>query len=368
MRVLHVVDGDQRRGAEIFAGDLVRALEADVSAQHVAVLRPMASRPVEFLAPVTRLDGGLFGAGARVRRLARLLATWRPDVIQVHGGDALRPLVAARRPGGIPLVLRHIGMAAPKATFGVRRHAYRLLFRRADRHIAVSDAVRRQVIRIFAVPPQRVLTIPNAVDPERLRPHRDRVGVRAALGIPADALVLLSVGALVPEKDPAALVRIGAHLLRRDPRAFHLIVGDGPVRAEVQRVAAAQGLDGRLLILGARSDVADLLAAGDVLLLASSQDGMEGMPGIAIEAGLAGIPVAGYAVAGLPEVIVDGVTGMLTRPGEELALAETTAALMFDADMRKRLGAAARERCRARFDIRSASNAYLGLYRSVLEE
>jgi len=175
------------------------------------------------------------------------------------------------------------------------------------------------------------------------------------------------VGALVPEKDPATQVRVGAEMLRRDPGAVLLIVGDGPLRGSVERQASSLGLDGRLQLLGSRVDVPDLLAASDVLLLASRADGMEGMPGVVIEAALAGIPAAAYAVPGIPELIRDGETGMVVRPGRPASLLSAAARLMSEAHLRQEMGTAARAWCQARFTIDRIAPLYLEVYRRVLE-
>jgi glycosyltransferase involved in cell wall biosynthesis len=130
-------------------------------------------------------------------------------------------------------------------------------------------------------------------------------------------------------------------------------------------LAAESGVGERMRFLGSRADVADILVAGDVLLLASRGDGMEGMPAIAIEAGLAGLPVVAYSVAGVPEVVVDGTTGLLAPPGDIDALTERLVALVLDPELRARLGSAARTRCRGRFDIQSVAPLYARVYEEV---
>jgi glycosyltransferase involved in cell wall biosynthesis len=116
-------------------------------------------------------------------------------------------------------------------------------------------------------------------------------------------------------------------------------------------------------MLGSRSDVADLLAASDALLLASRS---EGMPGCVIEAGMAGLPVVSYAVAGVPEVVVDGMTGFTVAPGDLHTLAHRIATLLGDPDLRSRLGEAARDRCERTFGISAIASRYLAVYEEVL--
>lgn len=361
LRVLHVVATSQRRGAEIFAADLVHALEGRGIAQRVAVLRSNGSQAVAYHAPVHGLTGGKL---ERVAALRRLVHRSRPHVIQAHGGEAMTASVFATT--SVPIVYRRVGGAPPSLRRGWRRRVFRHLVRHTARVVAVADAVRRETISLLGVPRSHVVTIPNGVDPGRLTAHRDRATVRTALGIDHAAPVFLSMAALTWEKDPLAHLRVGAGVLRSLPRAAHLFVGDGPMRSQMEREVSSIGLDGRIHLLGARSDVPDLLEAADVLLFASRPDGMEGMPAAAIEAGMVGTPTVGYDVAGLGEVVLDRTTGRLVPWGEEDALATAMVDLLGDDEARHAMGEAARVRCLAGFSIDDIATRYVGLYRGVL--
>jgi glycosyltransferase involved in cell wall biosynthesis len=364
MRVLHVVATAQLRGAEIFASDLVRALASHGVAQHVAVIRGSAPVEVQYAAP-TAIPGrdGLAIPGLRIdlrslTGLRRLVRTVRPHVVQAHGGETLKYAVPAAM-GGPPIVYRSIGLVAPWATRGVRRLAWAGLARRADRTVVVAEAVARQVMEVFGLLPSKVVRIPNAVDAGRLRPSRPARETRAALGIPAEVPLVISVGALTWEKDPLGQLEVAERILGAVPDAVYLLVGAGPLDRRVRTRVVERGLRDRVRLLGARTDVADLLAASDVLVLASS---IEGMPASVIEAGMAGLPVAAYAVAGVPEVVEDGVTGRLVPPGDAGALAGATIALLGNAAAQVEMGGAARVRCTTRFDIGAVAPSYLELY------
>jgi glycosyltransferase involved in cell wall biosynthesis len=367
MRLLHVVATGQRRGAEVFAADLVRALEGDGIDQRVAVLRgsglavdfpsPVAVlRNVGWRVPGVRLDLGTLGA------LRDLIDDWRPDVVQVHGGEPLKHAVLAARRSGAPVVYRRIGSAPARISRGPGRFGHGQLMRRATRVVAVAEALRRETIETFRVPPGRVLTIPNAVDAERLQHGRPRQDVRAMLEIPFDAGVLISVGALTWEKDPEAHLEVSDLVRKKLPDMIHLFVGDGPLRPELERAIHERALGGRVRLLGARNDVPELLSGADVMLLASR---VEGLPGCLIEAGLVRRPAAAFALAGVPEVVQDGRTGFLAPPGDVQALARAASRLLADPDLRASMGEAAEERYRTLFDIRVVAPRYLGLYREL---
>jgi glycosyltransferase involved in cell wall biosynthesis len=146
------------------------------------------------------------------------------------------------------------------------------------------------------------------------------------------------------------------------PDAVHLIVGEGPLRPAVAEEAARLDPAGRTTLLGSRADVGDLLAASDVVLLASRS---EGLPGSLIEAGLTGLASAAYDLAGVSEVLADEATGLLAPPGDQAALAAAVTRLLQDDRTRAEMGRAARERCAARFGIGTVGQAYLALYREL---
>jgi glycosyltransferase involved in cell wall biosynthesis len=362
VRILHLIATGQRRGAEVFASDLVAALDEPGLRQRVAVLHGDPPWPVDFGAPVTAL-------GARplplhpgaLRALRRLLLDWGPDLVQAHGGQPLKyaVLAAPRRP---PIVYRRIGSLAGWLSSRPRRALYGRLVRRAAAVVAVAESVRRETVDAFRLPPERVVTIPNGVDPGRLRPARGRAATREALGVPAEATVVLSLGALSWEKDPLGQLAVTAPLLRGRPGTVHLFAGDGPLRAELEAAARGAGLDGRALVLGSRADVGDVLAASDLVLFGSRT---EGMPASVIEAGVAGLPVAGVALDGIPEVVEDGVTGLLVPPGDHDGLRAAVGRLLANGPLRAAMGAAARARCLERYGIEAIADSYRAVYRGL---
>jgi glycosyltransferase involved in cell wall biosynthesis len=339
MRVLHIVATDQRRGAEIFAEDLRRVLDGI---------------GIDQMSMVLSRDGG-------ISDLRRVWRSFRPQLLQAHGGSALKHAVLAAT--GTPIVYRRIGGAHPSLRRPLRRRLFGALMRRADRVVTVADYVREETLTLFRLSPECVVTIPNGVDPVRMRPGTSRGSIRELLGIPSDAAVLLSIGALVREKDPSSHLEVSRRVLEVRRDAFHLIVGDGPLRGTAEDENRAKANGDRVRFLGVRSDVADLLSAADVVLFASRPDGMEGMPAVLIEAGMCGAPVAGFDVAGAGEVVVDGVTGRLVPWPDHDALARVVLEL-FDRD--GSMGAAARVRCLREFSIEPIAKQYMGVYESVL--
>jgi glycosyltransferase involved in cell wall biosynthesis len=366
MRILHLVSSTDRRGAQIFASDLVGALKAAGTEQRVVALRAAAGPATSFEAPAlalrangssARFDGRILGG------LVREIARFEPDVIQAHGGEALKYAVPATIGRRIPVVYRRIGSTPEWASSAAQRSLYGVLARRAAAVVAVSEATREETLRVFRVPAERAVTIPNAVDARRLKTQKTRDEVRGELGVSGSAPLVVSAGALTWEKDPVGQVEIAASVLDEAPDAVFALAGDGPLSADARAAIAGLGLQDRVRLLGVRTDVPDLLGAGDVLLLASST---EGSPAVVIEAGLLGLPVAAYAVGGVPEQVDDGVTGILAPAGDRAALAADLARLLRDADRRREMGRRHLLRCRDEFEIGAVAPRYLEVYERLV--
>jgi glycosyltransferase involved in cell wall biosynthesis len=357
----------------MFAADLVHGLNRANVSQRVSVLRGSgASSEVSFEAPVTVLSqNGDRPTGARMSRKAlgglhRLAKEWRPDIVQAHGGEALKYCLFSRSSPRGGLVYRRIGTAPAWLRRGLRKRAHSFMMRRSARVIAVADVARHEAIHTFGLPEALVVTIPNAVDLDRFTPTVARDLMRAQLGVPRGAPVAVFVGALTWEKDPLGYLELAAPVLRALPNALQLFVGDGFLMDEMRASVSRLALDDQVSLLGNRSDVANILSAADLLVVASRTDGMEGMPACVIEAGMAGIPVAAYAIAGIPEVVQDGATGLLAPPQNRDALARAMLSLLRDRETRVKMGRAARALCTSHFTMESVAPRYLQVYEELL--
>jgi glycosyltransferase involved in cell wall biosynthesis len=354
-----------RRGAELFAFDLTAALAREAVEQLVVFLHRGREPVLRFTVPHGPLPRGAWSVPgvnidpATLGGLRRAMAEFRPTLVQAHGGEPLKYAVAA---GAGPILYRRIAAAPPAVRGGGRRAVYGWLMRRARRVVAVSEPIRRETVEVFGVPAGRVTTIPRGVDPRRVAPVRGRAATRSALELPPAAAVLLSLGALTWEKDPDAQLDVARRVAPNVPGFVHLMAGDGPLRPAVERAIARDRLGGRVRLLGTRADVGDLLAAADVILLASRT---EGMPGVLVEAGMASRASAAYDVGGVGEVVLDGDTGRLVPPGDVDGLADAVASLLTDEGLRSRMGEAARRRCLERFEIDRVAASHLTLYRQI---
>jgi glycosyltransferase involved in cell wall biosynthesis len=216
--------------------------------------------------------------------------------------------------------------------------------------ICVSQREREAGLAARACRPERTVVIPTAVDAEAAPPAHGG-------GRPPR---LITVGRLAAPKDPLTLVRALARV--HEPFTAR-IVGEGPDRPAVEAAIREAGLVDTVELMGDRGDVPQLLADSDVFVLSSRS---EGAPLSILEAMAAGLPVVASAVGGVPELVEDGVTGVLVPPEDPAALAAALVRLLADRELRRRLGCAGRERVRDRFDLRSSRRAHLDLYARAL--
>jgi glycosyltransferase involved in cell wall biosynthesis len=292
----------------------------------------------------------------------RHLAQVRPDIVHTHLGYADLLGGPAARSLGIPSVCTlhaHAWPADPRERVKLTAMA---LARRwsAERVIAVSESARAAYVASGADRPEHVVVVRNGVA-GAARPGAGRA-VRAELGIAADDLVVLMVSALRTEKAHDVALRAAGELLERIPALRLVVVGDGPLRAEVRRAAAALGP--RVVATGYRSDVMALLDAADVLLHPSRHDAL---PTTIIEAMAASTAVLATRVGGIPELVEHGVSGVLVpAPPAAPQIAAALSELLLDPERRRRLSAAARERFEQEFTAQRWALRMGALYRSVL--
>ena len=291
--------------------------------------------------------------------LFRLMRKERPDVVHTHGwGTLLEGLVAARL-AAVPFIVH--GEHGTLQLKPYQRRLQRTAWGRVNRVLSVSSRLAERMSRETGFPPDRIRTLPNGVDLSRF----GRIGrgeARSALNLPADALIVGTVGRLVAVKDQASLLDAVATLRRRGLPVTTVIAGDGPLRGELERRAARLDIATHVCFLGHRTDVETVLAAMDVFVLPSVS---EGMSNTILEAMAAGLPVVATRVGGADELVVAGETGLLVPPGSSEQLATALAAVLGDADLRRSMAGAARKRAASEFSLESSILAYKHLYEEL---
>jgi sugar transferase (PEP-CTERM/EpsH1 system associated) len=292
-----------------------------------------------------------------VWRLYRTLLEERPHVIHTHSWSTLCEGLAAARLARVPVFVHgeHGTLDVRPRTIAVQRWAWQ----RADTVLSVSSRLAEKMSAQVGFPLDRIRVIRNGVDVDRFKP-RPKSLVRASLGLPQDALVVGTIGRFVPVKDQRSLIDAVALLRADGVHCLAVLVGDGPLRGELQQFAADRGVASRVRFLGERRDVHEIIPAFDVFALVSVS---EGMSNTTMEAMASGVPVVATRVGGADEIVVDGVTGRLVPASNPRALVDALEALLNDERLRTAYGLAARDRMEREFSLTRMIANYEAFYR-----
>ncbi len=346
-KVLHVIQSMEAGGAERVVAEYTKW--HDRSCYEPEVCCVLSSGPFADSVAATGVPVHVLGRKSRIDlraivTLATIIRRGRFDVVHNHNFTALAAGLPASILGRARCVVRTEHNVVH--TRGPARHYLsRAAALSEDAQIAVSAAVRRAHTECRRIPRARFVTIRNGIDEERLVPGADRAAVRRELGLPDDAVVCLNIGSLTEQKNRRTLLDATARL--SDIEALRvLVVGSGPEKEELEARVGELGLSGRVLFLGQRLDVPDLLAASDIFVLSSD---WEGLPITILEAMASGVPCVATAVGGVPEALTDGVTGLTVEPGRPGALADGIRTLARDPELRARMAGAARDEFEQRF-------------------
>lgn len=297
------------------------------------------------------------------RRLTSPLAIRRAlreagvTALHLHHANALIHCGWAAAHAGVRrVVMTEHGLHQLQENAGYRRRVRRYL-RQADAMTFVAAEQAEYFRDQLGGDPARMHVVPNGVQ-LRERDAAQRLELRGALGVAADAFVWLYAGRLNEVKNlPLLLAAFAALPEPLRARSELLLAGDGPERALLERRAAELGIGGRLQFLGARSDIPALLNAADAFVMSSRT---EGLPMALLEAMGTGVPCVATAVGGVPGLLADGC-GLLAPPGDSAALAATMRRLMEDAALRRSLAEAGRVRVAAHYSLEVVVSRYLGL-------
>jgi glycosyltransferase involved in cell wall biosynthesis len=356
-RILLLITLAETGGAQTYVAGLLpaltRRLDVVVAAHGDGPLRDAALATGARYVPLRHVRRNLHPARdlLGLLELAALIRRERPDILHANSSKAglLGRIAAAAL--GVPVRIFTAHGWAFKAYSGpvsaLYRWADRLMAPLTTTTVCVSERERSAGVAARTCRAHDTVVIPSAVDAGAVPQAR-------LAGSPPRVIM---VGRLAAPKDAVTLVRALAGV-RRSPFTA-TIVGDGPDRPAVEAEIRNAGLEGVVELTGERHDVPRLLAEADVFVLSTRS---EGAPLSVLEAMAAGLPVVASAAGGVPEIVADRATGLLVPPGDAAGLAAALEQVLADASLRRRLGAAGRERVRERFDLADLRRAHLELY------
>jgi len=302
------------------------------------------------LAPRTEMD---FSAAWRLTRVIKRLG---PDVVHAHDPHAVAMAALAlsfETKGPRPALV-----ATRRVQTRMKQHAFsRWKYRQVDCFICASEAIMRAVIA-DGVEASRAVTVHEGIDLVRVDAVAE-ASAHAAFWLPHQAPLVGTVGALLPHKGQHDLIDAAALVVREVPDARFLVLGEGELRESLEHHIKHLHLERHVLLAGYRPDALGLVRSFDVFVMCSTSEGL-GMP--LLEAMACRRAVVASRVGGIPEVVVDGETGILVPARTPRALASAIATLLGDPRRRDQLGEAGRRRVEERFTIERAVGQTIAVY------
>ncbi len=371
LRICHVMTADLWAGAEVQLATTASFLAERPDVRVSAVLfndGPLAQALRRLGIDVTIVDEARLGAARIVMFLAGLLAERQIDLVHTHRyKDTVLGTIAAKL-AGVPHVIRTVhGLREPMTGWDqLKFRGYELLDHAilrcfADRVIAVSQRMADSLTDSGYAPPM-LTRIHNGIDLRRVVVRRTPADLKRELGLAPETIVIGTVGRLAAVKGHDTFLRAARLILDDEPRARFVIAGGGPLEDDLVGLAKQIGIDGACRFLGPRADACDVMAAMDVFVLPSLN---EGLPMAVLEAMALARPVVASEVGGVPEVVRPRETGLLVPPGDICALAAACLSLARDPEWARQLGAAGRRVVEAEFSRERNGQALIETYHGV---
>lgn len=303
-----------------------------------------------------------FGLGVAVRRTLQIIDCEMPEVIVAHARIPAVVGYLCARWKGLPLVTVAHGRYVRG---GLLRQLMDSSIGAGDLVIAISHALGQWMVQDKHLASERVRVVQNGIDLDRLNLQEKPQDIRARHRIPLNAAVVGVVSRLVPEKGHIYLLRAFRELVGRFPSARLLIVGDGRHRAYLENWVHRNDLRKHVIFAGEApgSDLGSLIAAMDIFCFPSP---IEAFALVLLEAMALGKPVVASRAGGLPEIVVDGETGLLVEPADPEAIASALSVLLVDPQRAVSLGRAGKERVRRHFSAERMAVQTEEVYREAI--
>jgi L-malate glycosyltransferase len=307
------------------------------------------------LAPAHEMD---FAAAFKLKRVIREYA---PDIIHAHDPHAVS--MASMALSTLPAAKSPALAIARRVDFHLKRNAFsRWKYKQVDAAICSSDAIRRMVIE-DGIAEDRAFTVYEGIQVEAIA-SQIPADIHKELWLPAGAPVVGNIAALVAHKGQRHLVDAAPAIVRARPDTQILIFGEGELRPALQRQIKHLGLEHSVKLVGFRPDILSLLGGLDVFVMSSLT---EGLGTSILDSMAASRAVVATTAGGIPEIVVNGETGLLVPPGHAPPLAEAIIALLADPARRQAMGAAGLARVREHFTVERMVDVTLAVYERVAD-
>ena len=287
----------------------------------------------------------------------------QPSILHSHGYKSNFYALAANRGKILWVVTNHLWK---RTTFTLKVYAYldSLLIRRADKVIAVSDEIADEM-KTKGISASKILVIDNGIDLQKFTNQTRNNELRKSFGFNGNHKIIGTVASLTEEKGHIYLIEAALQVIYKYPECRFLIVGDGGQRKFLEGKTADLGLTDKVIFTGSRKDVPEILSMLDAFLLPSLK---EGLPMALLEAMAAKVPVIASSVGAIPDVIKDGMNGMLIPPKNSDAIAKVIAIMLSNGDSTKEMAQKAFEKVRDHYSSKQMADKYLAVYKEMLSQ
>lgn len=301
------------------------------------------------------------GAWMQLRKEVRTNAV---NLLCVHGYKATVMGSWIHKTLRIPTLAFSRGYTAENLKVAFYEYIDRLALRHVSGIVCVS-AGQREKLETLGVRTKNMWVVHNAVvTPEVVPDSRPiRATILKRLALPEGSMICLSAGRLSPEKGHEDLIRAIAALRERSDGWHFVFCGDGPCQAQLEKLAQTLQIQNRVHFAGFRKDLPEIFQAMDLFVLPSHS---EGLPNVVLEAFSYGKAVVATSVGGVPELVEDGLSGIVVQPRQPALLAEAMARCMADGGLRQTLGDAGRCTVRSRFTFEEQNRILQSIYAQVL--
>jgi glycosyltransferase involved in cell wall biosynthesis len=368
IRVLHLVSSGGLYGAEQVILNLARIQDA---ISYVGALCNEHGATLDILDEAQKrgLRTAAFDARGRLNRRSivqvnRFLRNNRIDIVHTHGYKSdIIGFLACLSGNTRWVATNHVWHPISRTMrLYVRVDAFALRF--ASRVVAVSGEIREDLIAAN-VRPANIRVISNGIDIHRFTKSKSAATLKAALGLQEHDVVVAMVGRLSPEKGHKTFLEAARQVSSHKNNVRFLIVGDGPMAEELRAETDRLNVQDRVVFTGFRKDMPEIYALTDVIVNAST---IEGLPMTLLEAMASGVAVIAARTGGIPDIIEDDETGLIVDPGVADELRVKIESLVDDVDKRQRLAAAAFEFVKMNHSFDGMCDRYRHVYREVMGE
>jgi glycosyltransferase involved in cell wall biosynthesis len=364
LKVLHLIQRSQLRGAEIFASQLASHINQSGNSAFIVSLFP-GKADLPFNGNISSLNGNSkrrFYDLKAWNKLAKIIAEEKPDVIQANAGDTLKYAVFSKilYRWKQPIIFRNASTISLYVKTSFQKKWNSFLFNFTDKIISVSNSSALDFANLFPACKHKIITIPIGIEHNDVYKMGGRDNDLATLS--GKGLRIIHVGGFTFEKNHSGLIDIFELILEKQPAAVLYLIGDGPLKKQTEDIVSSKNLESKIKFYGFQKNAMSFMRGADVLVLPSI---IEGLPGVILEAFYCRVPVVAYDVGGIKEVVKNNETGKLIQTGDKHAFASAVLEVSEKSVLSEKLVDNAYQLVISEYLNTQITNQFIGVYKSL---